>query len=131
MRGTPLSSNSVEPLANNAKAAVKGRIAVPALPMYSLALAKLVEWPKPVISTVEPTLEPFLTMWQPSCDNAVSMTRVSSESSKSCTNVVPWLRAASNRTRFEMLLEPGKTTVPLARQSGGISKKWVLYMLMG
>jgi hypothetical protein len=30
-----------------------------------------------------------------------------------------------------MLLEPGKTTVPLAWLSGGISKKWVLYMLMG
>jgi hypothetical protein len=44
--------------------------------------------------------------------------------------VVPWLKAASNKTRFEMLLEPGKTTVPLVWLRGGMSKKWVLNMLI-
>ena len=56
------------------------------------------------------------------------MTRVSSESSTSCKVVWPSHKAASNKTRLEMLLEPGSTTVPCALASGGISKKAVEYM---
>jgi hypothetical protein len=56
---------------------------------------------------------------QPSWRSASSMTRVSSESSRSCTLVVPWHKAASSSTRLEMLLEPGSVTVPPALASGG------------
>ena len=52
---------------------------------------------------------------QPSARSASSITRVSSESSRSWTRVVPALSAASSSTRLEMLLEPGRRTVPAAR----------------
>ena len=42
MRATPLSSKQVLPLANTANAAVKGRIAVPALPKNNLLEGKCV-----------------------------------------------------------------------------------------
>ena len=58
------------------------------------------------------------------------MTRVSSESSTSCNVVRPSHKAASNKTRLEMLLEPGSTTAPCAQDSGGISKKAVEYMAL-
>ena len=63
--------------------------------------------------------------WQPSSRKALSMTRVSSESSKSCNSVLPCDKAASSSTRLEMLLEPGNVTVPLALSSAGRSRKSV------
>ena len=65
------------------------------------------------------------TIWQPSVRRAVSMTRVSSLSSRSCTTVTPWHRAASSRARLEMLLEPGRVTLPRADRSGGRSRNSV------
>ena len=53
------------------------------------------------------------------------MTWVSSESNRSWTTVVPSHSAESNSTRFEMLLEPGRVTVPEAPCSGGRSRKAV------
>jgi hypothetical protein len=53
------------------------------------------------------------------------MTRVSSESSKSWTTVVPWQSAESKRTRLEILLEPGRVIVPEALCNGGMSKNSV------
>ena len=60
-------------------AAVSGRIAVPALPMKSRAGEIGGRWPRPCTVTVSPTC----AMVQPSCASAASMTRVSSESSRS------------------------------------------------
>ena len=71
------------------------------------------------------TVLPLAVTPQPSWVNASSMTRVSSESSKSWITVLPWLRADSSSTRFEMLLEPGRVTVPSALTSGGISRNSV------
>ena len=59
---------------------------------------------------------------QPSARSASSMTRVSSESSGSCTSVLPSASAASSSTRLEMLFEPGSRTVPEAPRSGGMSR---------
>src|SRR5512142_1333582 len=53
------------------------------------------------------------------------MTRVSSESSSARTVVVPSASAASSSTRLEMLLEPGRRTVPAAATKGGRSRKAV------
>src|SRR6185312_12908963 len=39
-----------------------------------------------------------------------------------CTVVLPALKAASSSTRFEMLLEPGRATVPAAVCSDGMSR---------
>ena len=56
------------------------------------------------------------------------MTRVSSESSRSCKVVRPRLRAASSSTRLEMLLEPGRVTVPPADCQGRQIEKAVADM---
>src|SRR5699024_8065602 len=47
------------------------------------------------------------------------MTRMSSESSKPSSSVGPCANAASNSTRLEILLEPGRRTVPSARETMG------------
>src|SRR5574343_423249 len=122
MRGTPLSVKSPP---CTASAAVSGRMAVPALPMKnSMASAGHARPPRPTMVTVVPcTSTP-----QPSWRNAASITRVSSESSRSCTTVVPSHKAESNNTRFEMLLEPGRVTVPWAPVSGGRSRKGMAYI---
>ena len=65
---------------------------------------------------------------QPSAASAASITCVSSDSSRSWIVVVPWLRAASSSTRFEMLFEPGRRTVPLAASRGGRSRNRVWNM---
>ena len=108
MRATPLSVKS-PPI--TARAAVRGRIAVPALPMKnSMGAACCNCPPRPVTVKVVPaSCTPH-----PSWRKAASITRVSSESSKSWTTVVPWQRAESNSTRLEMLLEPGRVMVPEA-----------------
>ena len=108
----------------SAKAAVSGRMAVPALPMNKSNSAAGVCPPKPVICTVLPCT----STTQPMARKALSMTRVSSESSRSCKVVVPWHKAASNSTRLEMLLEPGRVTVPWALCRAGTSRKAVLYI---
>ena len=53
------------------------------------------------------------------------MTWVSSEFSNSCSVVVPVQSADSSKTRLEMLLEPGNTTVPDADSSAGRSRNSV------
>ena len=63
---------------------------------------------------------------QPSVRNASIITRVSSESSRSWTQVLPSARPASSSTRLEMLFEPGRRTVPAARCNGGRSRKRVV-----
>ena len=119
MRATPLSVKSPPITAN---AAVRGRIAVPALPMKnSMGAACCNCPPNPLMVTVVPaSCTPH-----PSWRNATSMTRVSSESSKSWTTVVPWQSAESKRTRLEILLEPGRVIVPEALCNGGMSKNSV------
>ena len=62
----------------------------------------------------------------PKVSKAERMMRVSSESSKSWTTVVPWQSAESKRTRLEILLEPGSVIVPEALCRGGRSKKFVV-----
>jgi hypothetical protein len=80
---------------------------VPALPRNSSAwLARAATQPS-MTAVVPSTTTP-----QPSWRSACSMTRVSSESSRSCTVVRPSHSAASSSTRLEMLLEPGRRTVP-------------------
>ena len=119
MRGTPLRVKSPP---WTASAAVSGRMAVPALPMKSsIASVGQARPPRPVMVTVVP----FTSTPQPSWRSAVSITRVSSESSRSWTTVVPWHRAESSSTRLEMLLEPGRVTVPDAPCSAGRSRKAV------
>jgi hypothetical protein len=119
MRGTPCSW-AFAPI--NAKAAVSGRMAVPALPMNKSKLWAGA-WPfRPVMRTVPPSTSTLQPIWR----NAASMTRVSSESSRSCKVVVPSHKAASNSTRLEMLFEPGKVTVPWALDRAGTSRKAVL-----
>src|SRR5512146_3442691 len=56
------------------------------------------------------------------------MRSVSSECSKSRTSVVPCDSADSSRTRLEMLLEPGRRTVPRALCKGGrsINSGWLI-----
>src|SRR6186713_535661 len=83
--------------------------------------------PNPVITAVSP----FCFTAQPSCLSAVSITAVSSDARRSCTVVSPWLRAARSRTRLEMLLEPGRRTVPPALLNGGISRNSVSNMDRG
>src|SRR5437867_3310953 len=124
MRATPDSSNSPP---SSASAAVKGRMAVPALPMKSDALVWTSRPPSPPITAVFP----FCCTVQPSRSSAVSMTAVSSDASRSCTVVCPRLSAASSRTRLEMLLEPGRRTVPPALASGGISRDSISNMGQG
>ena len=74
------------------------------------------------------TVLPFSTTAQPIWRKAFSITRVSSESSRSCKVVVPWHKAASNNTRLEMLFEPGSVTVPWALCRAGTSRKGVANM---
>ena len=84
IRGTPV---KVKWPPSKDSAAVNGRIAVPALPK-KISRAGVLGWsfpPNPLMLTVLPTL----WGWQPNCSKALSMTCVSSESSKSCTVVVP------------------------------------------
>jgi hypothetical protein len=78
----------------------------------------------PVMRTVLPSNATAQPIWR----NAASMTRVSSESSRSCKVVVPWHKAANNNTRLEMLFEPGSVTVPWALVRAGTSRKAVLYI---
>src|SRR3569832_925066 len=120
IRATPLSSNSPS---MSASAAVRGRIAVPALPRKRRAWDAGARPPSPVTSTVELVCR----MPQPKARSASSITRVSSESSRSRTIVVPLDKAASSSTRLEMLLEPGSTTQPAALSNGGMSRKSVEY----
>src|SRR4051795_11176072 len=49
------------------------------------------------------------------------MTRVSSASSSPMSSVVPRATAARSSRRFEMLLEPGRRTLPAARRAAGRS----------
>ena len=124
MRGTPRSSKSPP---STARAAVSGRIAVPALPKNNLAALL---WGAPA----KPSIRVLLPLWctpQPSARKASSMTRVSSESSKSCRVVLPWLRADSRSTRLEMLLEPGSTTVPPTDVKCGMSRNAVENIISG
>ena len=121
MRGTPESSKSPP---STASAAVSGRIAVPALPMKNLAGTCGSRPSSPSMVTVVPSC----CTPQPSWRRAASMTRVSSESSRSCKVVRPRHRAASSRTRLEMLLDPGRTTRPCAPASGGRSRNSVEYI---
>ena len=74
------------------------------------------------------TVLPSTSTAQPIWRNAASMTRVSSESSRSCKVVVPSHKAASSNTRLEMLFEPGRVTVPWALDRAGTSRKAVLYI---
>jgi hypothetical protein len=76
------------------------------------------------------TVVPATSTPQPSWRSAASITRVSSESSRSWTTVVPWHKADSSSTRLEMLLEPGRVTVPDAPCSGGRSRKAVENMVL-
>jgi hypothetical protein len=112
-------------------------MAVPALPMknsmgavgfFKAAEAPLeVRCPKPVMQTLfVPSLG---STPQPNWRSAANMTRVSSESSKSCTHVLPSHNADNSKTRFEMLLEPGKVTVPPACCKEGMSRNAVANML--
>ena len=134
MRGTPLSVKSPPITAN---AAVKGRMAVPALPMknsmgavgfFKAGVVPFeVRCPKPVMQTLfVPSLG---STPQPNWRSAVNMTRVSSESRRSCTHVLPSHNADNSRTRFEILLEPGRITVPPACCKEGMSRNAVANIL--
>ena len=68
---------------------------------------------------------PSTTTPQPNWRSACSMTRVSSESSRSRTVVCPSHSAASSSTRLEMLLEPGRRTVPDTTRNAGTSRNSV------
>ncbi len=125
MRGTP--RNSKRPpwvAAITARAAVRGRMAVPALPRNRSACATASLPARPCTCTVAP---PWRVMRQPSCSRAATMTRVSSESSRSWIWVVPSAKPASSRTRLEMLLEPGSCTLPEAATNGGRSRNGIAY----
>jgi len=58
----------------------------------------------------------------PSLTSESRMTAVSSEASRSRTSVRPCAKAANSKTRLEMLLLPGKATVPRAFAARGRSR---------
>ncbi len=123
MRATP--DNSYSPPAS-ASTAVSGRNAVPALPKNNLAALTGNIPPQPVITKVCVSRCSTAT---PSACSASSMRAVSSDNSTSRISVVPLASAASSRVRLEMLLEPGRFTLPCAVSSGGISRKSNLFIL--
>src|ERR1017187_1767639 len=103
---------------HSASAAVSGRNAVPALPRNSSAALTGNAPPAPVTTVAPPSR--FTAM--PSVRKASSMTRVSSESSRSWRRVSPEARAASSSTRLEMLFDPGSLTVPETLRMGARSR---------
>src|SRR5882672_577899 len=112
MRATPDSRYSPP---QSASTAVSGRNAVPALPSCSSAdlTGKAPPAPRTVASGA---------MRTPRRPSASSITRVSSESSRSWIFVSPCDSAARSRTRLEMLFDPGILTVPQARAIGSRSR---------
>src|SRR5450759_3103576 len=104
---------------HSASAAVSGRNAVPALPRNSSAALTGNAPPAPV-TTVSPRSSRFTAM--PSVRKASSMTRVSSESSRSWRRVSPDASAASSSTRLEILFDPGSLTEPATLRMGSRSR---------
>ena len=127
MRGTPLSSACAP---NSARAAVSGRMAVPALPKKILRGASAV----PSVGVVVPCschVVPWLCTRTPSCCSASRITWVSSDSSTPRKVVGCGHRPASSSARLVMLFDPGSRTVPLAWVTAGRSMKsgrWVNVM---
>ena len=97
-------------------------MAVPAFPINRVVVSALSTPPKPLMVT----LEPSTTTPQPNWRRASSITRVSSESSRSCKVVAPSHKADSSSRRLEMLLEPGSKTRPPALTKGGMSRNSVV-----
>mmetsp|Transcript_17395 Transcript_17395/g.29839 ORF Transcript_17395/g.29839 Transcript_17395/m.29839 type:complete len:200 (+) Transcript_17395:1242-1841(+) len=108
MRATPSNTNRPRPAA--ATAAVRGRMAVPALPRDSSAPVDGKRPPHPT-TTISPCSQRSSSL-MPRVLSALTMYRMSSESSRFLTNVVPSERAASSRMRLDRDLEPGNLTVP-------------------
>jgi hypothetical protein len=106
--------------ASTASAAVSGRIAVPALPRNSAASCTA-QLPAQA-GDGQRAVGLRRSSVQPRACSAASITRVSSLSSRSRTTVVPALSPASSSTRLEMLLLPGRRTLPAAPRKGGRSR---------
>src|SRR3954454_7299543 len=153
MRATPETSKSPP---RRARAAVRGRMAVPALPRKRRLAGGRPSPPPPPrggegvrpgvgllplplagegwgegrgIPVTSMLVAPRCTTLHPNARSASSITLVSSESSRSWMTVTPSDNAASSSTRLEMLLDPGRTTVPAASSSGGRSRNAVANML--
>src|SRR6266853_2170661 len=120
IRGAPESRYS--PPAS-ARAAASGRNAVPALPRRSSADLTGKLPPTPCTTAESPDCRSILT---PRRASASSITRVSSESSRSFTRVSPSESAASRSTRLEMLFDPGIFTAPCTRAIGSRSRNFTL-----
>src|SRR5574343_5288 len=117
IRGTP--DRWYAPPAS-ASAAVRGRNAVPAFPRNKSADLTGTLPPQPAtLMTPSPTGVTFT----PRVVSASSIRSVSSDLSKSRTSVSPSAKAASNRMRFDRLLEPGRRTDPCADTMPGRSRK--------
>ena len=89
-------------------------MAVPALPMNSSALSTGKRRTPSTVTRPASSSDTFT----PNCRKAVSMTRVSSESSRPVISVRPSASAASSSTRLEMLFEPGRDISPGRRTRG-------------
>ena len=113
IRGTPSNINLPFPIH---KAAANGLMAVPALPknnsITSLGVGLLIGPSCPVTET--DVASPLLSRSTGTCNvsKASSMYRISSDSNKFSTRVVPDDKAASRRQRLESDLDPGRVTVP-------------------
>ena len=66
----------------------------------------------------------------PSVSKDSNMRAVSSDANKSRISVVPVASAASNKVRFEILLEPGKVMRPSARMAGRRVSCSILFLLI-
>src|SRR5690606_41474018 len=67
-------------------------------------------------------VSPWRTHGTPSLYSASRIRAVSSDASSPLTSVPPEASAASSRVRLEMLLEPGRTTVPDTARTGERSR---------
>mmetsp|Transcript_7770 Transcript_7770/g.33020 ORF Transcript_7770/g.33020 Transcript_7770/m.33020 type:complete len:201 (+) Transcript_7770:1248-1850(+) len=108
MRSTP--SRTKVPFPAAATAAVRGRMAVPALPRKSSAPSTGILPPQPTISRMLFSRSSVIS--RPSFSSAPTMYRISSESRRLSTLVLPSASAARSKMRLDMDLEPGRVTVP-------------------
>mmetsp|Transcript_21915 Transcript_21915/g.49884 ORF Transcript_21915/g.49884 Transcript_21915/m.49884 type:complete len:267 (+) Transcript_21915:756-1556(+) len=109
--GTPSSTNLPFPMQS---AAARGRIAVPAFPRNrSRTLASVSgESIGPALPVTVTSVEEWRTTSTPRSSRAPNMKRMSSDSRRFSTRVVPSERAARRRHRFDSDLDPGRVTVP-------------------